>query len=81
MISILSMGYDLFEDVIDTSFYHTDNLQKKFNIVKENFKIIENDLTLDGRFREDIWKDLKKINLYFLMDGVNIFGRGIMNCD
>ena len=61
-------GYDLFEDVIDTSFYHTDNLQKKFNIVKENFKIIENDLTLDGRFREDIWKRLKE-NQFIFLDG------------
>ena len=39
-------GYDLFEDVIDTSFYHNDNLQQKFYIFKENFKIIENDLIL-----------------------------------
>ena len=61
-------GYDLFEDVIDTSFYHTDNLQKKFDIVKKNFKIIENDLTLDSRFREDIWKRLKE-NQFIFLDG------------
>ena len=61
-------GYDLFEDVIDTSFYHTDNLQKKFNIVKENFKIIENNLTTEGRFKDDIWKRLKR-NQSIFMDG------------
>ena len=59
-------GYDLFEDVIDTSFYHTDNLQQKFNIVKENFQIIENNLTTDGRFTDDIWKRLKKNQSIFL---------------
>jgi len=59
-------GYDLFEDVIDTSFYHTDNLQQKFNIVKENFKIIENNLTTGGRFKSGIWKRLKKNQSIFL---------------
>lgn len=61
-------GYDLFEDVIDTSFYHTDNLQQKFHIFKENFKIIENNLTIEGRFKDDIWKRLKK-NQSILLGG------------
>ena len=37
-------------------------------IFKENFDIIENDLTIDGRFRDDIWKRLKT-NQSTLMDG------------
>ena len=61
-------GFDLFEDVIDTSFYKTGDLDKKFEIFKENFDIIENDLTIDGRFRDDIWKRLKT-NQSIFMDG------------
>ena len=59
-------GFDLFEDVIDTSFYHTTNLHKKFMIIKENFKIIRNKLTKNGRFRDDIFKRLKNNQNHFL---------------
>ena len=34
----------------------------------KNFQIIENDLTIDGKFREDIWKRLKR-NQSIFMDG------------
>ena len=52
-------GFDLFDDVLDTSFYKTDDLDKKFEIIKSNLKIIENDLIVDNRFRDDIWLRLK----------------------
>ena len=63
------LGYDLFEDVIDTSFYHTDNLQQKIPYIQGNFKIIENNLTIEGRFKDDIWKRAKKINQFYLWLG------------
>tara|TARA_R100000008_G_scaffold68033_1_gene45192 strand:- start:121 stop:1113 length:993 start_codon:yes stop_codon:yes gene_type:complete len=52
-------GFDLFDDILDTSFYKTDDLNKKFEIIKSNLKIIENDLIVDNRFRDDIWLRLK----------------------
>ena len=61
-------GFDLFDDVLDTSFYKTDNLDKKFEIIKSNLKIIENDLIVDNRFRDDIWLRLKS-NQDRLFDG------------
>lgn len=59
-------GFDLFDDVIDTSFYHTDNLQKKFSIIKDNFEIIRNDLTIESKFKDDIFIRLKKNQSHFL---------------
>ena len=61
-------GFDLFDDVLDTSFYNTDDLDKKFEIIKSNLKIIENDLIVDNRFRDDIWLRLKS-NQDRLFDG------------
>ena len=61
-------GFDLFDDVLDTSFYKTDDLDKKFEIIKSNLKIIENDLIVDNRFRDDIWLRLKS-NQDRLFDG------------
>jgi hypothetical protein len=63
----------MFDDVIDTSFYKTDDLDRKFNIIKSNFKIIENDLTVDGRFRDDIWVRLKKNQNRFFEGWGNYF--------
>ena len=59
-------GFDLFDDVIDTSFSHTDNLQKKFSIIKDNFEIIKNDLTIESKFKDDIFLRLKKNQSHFL---------------
>jgi len=59
-------GFDMFDDVIDTSFYKTDDLNRKFSIIKSNLKIIENDLTVDGKFRDDIWDRLKRNQSHFL---------------
>tara|TARA_B100000131_G_scaffold288860_1_gene300476 strand:- start:4861 stop:5853 length:993 start_codon:yes stop_codon:yes gene_type:complete len=61
-------GFDLFDDILDTSFYKTDDLNKKFEIIKSNLKIIENDLIVDNRFRDDIWLRLKS-NQDRLFDG------------
>ena len=61
-------GFDLFDDVLDTSFYKTDNLNRKFEIIKSNLEIIENDLIVDSRFRDDIWLRLKS-NQDRLFDG------------
>ena len=36
-------GFDLFDDVLDTSFYKIPNLRIKFDIIKNNLEIIEND--------------------------------------
>ncbi len=53
-------GFDLFDDVLDTSFYKIENLKIKFDIIKNNLEIIEKDLVIDGKFREDIWIRLKE---------------------
>jgi len=52
-------GFDLFDDVIDTSFYKTNNLNTKFEIIKSNLEIIENDLVVNDKFRDDIWLRVK----------------------
>jgi hypothetical protein len=41
-------------------------LNRKFSIIKSNLKIIENDLTVDGKFRDDIWDRLKRNQSHFL---------------
>lgn len=53
-------GFDLFDDVLDTSFYKIENLEIKFDIIKNNLEIIEKDLVVNGKFREDIWIRLKE---------------------
>lgn len=52
-------GFDLFDDVLDTSFYKIEDLEQKFKIIKNNLNIIEEDLVVDKRFRDDIWIRLK----------------------
>ena len=37
------LGLDLFDDVIDTSFWGEENLEKKFEIIKNNIFTIERD--------------------------------------
>ena len=59
-------GFDMFDDVIDTSFYKIEDLDEKNRIIKNNLEVIENDLTTDGRFRDNIWDRLKKNQEYFL---------------
>ena len=66
-------GFDMFDDVIDTSFYKTDDLDRKFNIIKSNFKIIESDLIIDGKFRDDIWTRLKLNQERFINGWENYF--------
>ena len=51
--------FDMFDDVIDTSFYKIEDLDEKNRIIKNNLEVIENDLTTDGRFRDNIWDRLK----------------------
>ena len=72
-VHLKDMGFDMFDDVIDTSFYKLDNFDKQFEIIKENLKIIENDLTVDGRFRDDIWVRLKKNQNRFFEGWGNYF--------
>tara|TARA_R110002020_G_scaffold193910_3_gene394477 strand:- start:77 stop:1090 length:1014 start_codon:yes stop_codon:yes gene_type:complete len=59
-------GFDMFDDVIDTSFYKIEDLDEKNRIIKNNLEVIENDLTTDGRFRDNIWDRLKRNQEYFL---------------
>ena len=59
-------GFDMFDDVIDTSFYKIEDLDEKNRIIKNNLEVIENDLTTDGRFRDNIWDRLKKNQEYFI---------------
>ena len=57
---------DLFDDVIDTSFYKIEDLDEKNRIIKNNLEVIENDLTINGRFRDNIWDRLKKNQEHFI---------------
>jgi hypothetical protein len=59
-------GFDMFDDVIDTSFYKIEDLDEKNRIIKSNLEVIENDLTINGRFRDNIWDRLKENQEYFL---------------
>ena len=47
---------DLFDDVIDTSFWSEENLEKKFEIIKNNIFTIERDCIENNRFKDDIWE-------------------------
>ena len=44
---------------MDTSFYKIEDLEPKFEIIKNNLDTIEKDLVVDKKFREDIWIRLK----------------------
>jgi|TARA_Y100001963_G_scaffold53158_1_gene74488 hypothetical protein len=59
-------GFDMFDDVIDTSFYKIEDLDEKNRIIKNNLEVIENDLTINGRFRDSIWDRLKKNQEHFI---------------
>ena len=55
-----SRSRDLFDDVIDTSFWGEKNLEKKFEIIKKNIFTIERDCIENNRFKDDIWKRILK---------------------
>ena len=59
-------GFDMFDDVIDTSFYKIEDLDEKNRIIKNNLEVTENDLTINGRFRDNIWDRLKKNQEHFI---------------
>jgi hypothetical protein len=65
------LNLDLFDDIIDTSFYQEDDLNKKFEIIKSNLSIIENECVEDKRFKDSIWERLNK-NYQKVMDYGNI---------
>ena len=54
------LGLDLFDDVIDTSFWGEENLEKKFEIIKNNIFTIERDCIENNKFKDDIWKRILK---------------------
>lgn len=60
------MGFDLFDDVLDTSFYKEPISDKKFEIIRKNLEIISNELSFNGRFNDDIWLRLEKNQEHFL---------------
>jgi len=49
------LGLDLFDDVIDTSFWNEGDLEKKFEIIKKNIFTIENNCIENNRFKNSIW--------------------------
>ena len=65
------LNLDLFDDVIDTSFYQQDDLDEKFKIIKSNLSIIENECVEDKRFKDSIWNRLNK-NYERIMDYGNM---------
>jgi len=65
------MNLDLFDDIIDTSFYQEDDLDKKFKIIKDNLLIIESECVENQKFKEDIWSRLN-YNYKKVMDYGNI---------
>ena len=65
------LNLDLFDDVIDTSFYQEDDLNKKFKIIKSNLSIIENECVEGGRFKDVIW-DRLDVNYKRVMDYGNM---------
>jgi len=52
------LGLDLFDDVIDTSFWNEEDLEKKFTIIKNNIFTIEKDCVEDNKFKNSIWTRL-----------------------
>ena len=78
-VHLTDMGFDMFDDVIDTSFYEYENFEKQFEIINKNLKIVKNDLVVDGRFREDIWDRLKNNQKHFLnQDSIENYLRKII---
>ena len=67
----LKLNLDLFDDIIDTSFYQEDNLNNIFKIIKNNLIVIENECVEDKRFKDSIWERLNK-NYQKVMDYGNI---------
>ena len=65
------LNLDLFDDVIDTSFYQEDDLDEKFKIIKSNLSIIENECVEDKRFKDSIWNRLNN-NYKRIMDYGNM---------
>jgi len=65
------MDLDLFDDVIDTSFYQEDDLDKKFKIIKDNLFVIEDKCVENQKFKDDIWYRLEE-NYKKVMDYGNI---------
>ena len=59
------LGFDLFDDVLDTSFYKEPISDKKFEIIRKNLEIISNELCFNGRFNDDIWLRLEKNQEHF----------------
>lgn len=59
-------GFDMFDDVIDTSFYSEIDIDKKIKIISKNFEIIQSKLVIDGKFKDSIWDRLKKNQERFL---------------
>ena len=57
------LGLDLFDDIIDTSFYQEGDLDKKFEIIKNNLYIIENECVEHKRFKDNIWERLLENNI------------------
>lgn len=57
------LGLDLFDDIIDTSFYQEGDLDKKFEIIKNNLYIIENECVEHKKFKDNIWERLLENNI------------------
>ena len=62
-IQLRKLGLDLFDDIIDTSFYQEGDLDKKFEIIKNNLYIIENECVEHKRFKDNIWERLLENNI------------------
>jgi len=62
-IQLRKLGLDLFDDIIDTSFYQEGDLDKKFEIIKNNLYIIENTCVEHKRFKDNIWERLLENNI------------------
>jgi hypothetical protein len=60
------VGFDMFDDVIDTSFYSEIDVDEKIKIINKNFQIIQSELVIDGKFEDSIWDRLKKNQERFL---------------
>ena len=60
------VGFDMFDDVIDTSFYSETDIDNKIKIINRNFEVIQSELVTDGRFKDSVWERLKKNQEKFL---------------
>ncbi|MAH07872.1 hypothetical protein CMI38_06510 [Candidatus Pacearchaeota archaeon] len=59
-------GFDMFDDVIDTSFDTELDYDKKMDIIIDNVSLVEKNCTSNGKFKDEIWKRLKKNQEHFL---------------